>query len=320
MKRKLLIALKVLIVAAIVTFLAVAIYENIDKLRATKFSFSLAPFVLSTLLLIVCFIMQAVGWRQVLAGVAKPIPVREAAAIWFASQVAKYVPGKVMLPLVRFGWCQRRGIDVGRTTMSIYVELALAMGAVFAVVVISSVGWADAATWASLAQTLKWPGDPALLHWVLLAFVPFCLVMVHPRLLQWGINLGLRILRKEPVTIELSYGRIVRLFGWYLLNWLIYSVSCWLFMRSLGEVELSLAPVVAGAFMLSYLIGFLSFLTPGGVGVREAVMFTMLTWKFPPAIAIVAPLVARLQWTGTELLLAAVTLRDRPKPADEKAP
>jgi len=318
MKRYLIMALKIAVVAAIVAFLALAIYKNASELRSRDFSFSVLPFILSTLVLLVCFTMQAAGWRQVLAGVARSIPFREGAAIWFASQVAKYVPGKVMLPLVRFGLCQRRGIDVGRTTLSIYVELSLSMGAAITVVLLSSLGWTDAATWTFLAEKLNWTGDPAQLRWVLLVFFPLCLAAVHPRLMQWGINLGLRVLKKEPVRIELSYARIARLFGWYVLNWLIYGISCWLLMRSLGPVEPARGPIILGAFLASYLIGFFSFVTPGGVGVREAVLTGMLTlWGFSIGMAIVAAAVARLQWTGSELLVSSLTLRYRPKPVAE---
>ncbi len=317
MKRQLVIVFKVVIVAAIVLFLGLAIYHNANNLRHTEFEFSLAPFVLSTLLLMATFVSQALLWQTVLGGVAKPIPASEGVAIWIASQVAKYVPGKVMLPLVRFGLCGRRGIDVGRTTLSIYVELALTMSAAFAMV-LACLGWADPATWSVLAHTLRWTGDPAALRWILLPIVPTLLAGVHPRLLQWGINLGLRALKKEPVRIELSYARILVLFLLFAAGWAVYGLSSWLLIRSLGPADPALGPIIAGAFLASYLIGFFSFVTPGGVGVREAVLTGILMlWQFPFELAAVAAAVARLQWTGSELVLSALTLRFRPKPPAE---
>ncbi len=63
---------------------------------------------------------------------------------------------------------------------------------------------------------------------------------------------------------------------------------------------------------LSYVAGFLAFMLPSGVGVREGVLEGLLAPELAgrvahgPAVATVTVLLLRLLWTGAELVMAAV--------------
>lgn len=312
---------KATVFLAIVAFLIVAVYRNAADLREMEFSFSPLSFTVSTLLILVLFLIQSTGWHRILSGIAHRVGVVEAMAVWFASQVSKYVPGKVMLPLVRFSLCKRCGIDIGRTTMSIYLELALMTGGAIFVFLLSSLGWADNAAWALLAEKLHWAQGAEYLRWVVLLVVPGCLVAVHPKLLERVINFALKLIGKTPLRIEITYGRMMALFAWYVLGWCVYSLSSWLLMVSLTDMDSAQFLPIAGAFTFSWVVGFLSFITPSGLGVREALLTGMLTlWGFPLGTAMVAAVLARLQWTGMELLGALLTIRRRPLPVNGKSP
>lgn len=320
MKRILLIGMRVAVVGAILFFLGAYGYRNWTALNTMSFSFRPLPFALSTLLVLVLYAQQSNCWGWILGGVAKPVPWREAMAVWFASQVAKYVPGKMMLPLIRFGLCRRRGIDIGRTTVSIYLELALMTGSAIAVFLFSTLGWSDDA-WILLAAKLGWSSGAGILRYLILLTLPAMLIGIHPRLLAWSINLGLRLLKKEPIALRLPYARLLLLLAGYIAGWIVYAGSCWLLMRSLGYAETDNAVGVSGIFLLAWIIGFLSFVTPGGIGVREAILTGMLAlWNVPLGLSAAAAGLSRLQWTGMELVGAALTVRDRPEPLPDPAP
>jgi len=311
-------AAKVVVVALILAFLILAIYRNYAKLSEMEFSFSFWPFLASTLLILLVFFAQSYAWGNIIGALARPLRFRDAAGIWFASQVSKYVPGKVMLPLVRMTMGRRVGIDIGRTTLSIYLELVMMNGAVVIVFLLSMLGWPDSGMWAFLADKIGMPGGGERLSYLVLLFVPLCLIAIHPKLLEWMINRGLRLLKKNPISLTIGYGRVLLLFALQMLAWVIYGLSCWLLMVSLGVDDPALALRIVGAFTFSWFIGFVSFVTPGGIGVREAVLTGLMAmWGFNVGIAMVAAGLARLQWTGMELVGAALTLRYRPISLDE---
>jgi len=312
MKQKLWLAARVLLVGAIVFFLGLFIYRDWAKLSTMQFTFRAWPFLASLPLVLAFFFQQATTWWIILNGLGKRMPWREGVAVWFASQISKYVPGKVMLPLVRFGYCKRRGIDVGRVTLAIYLELSLMTGSVIAVALLTAIGWGGE-IWNSLAAKISWPGGGDSLRWVTLALVPATLIGVHPRLLQWVINIGLRAMKKAPVLIDITYLKMLLLGLWCIMGWIVYAYACWLLAVAVGFDDPSQMLRIAGAFLLSWVIGFLSFVTPGGIGVREAVLVALLAlsgMEFGAAAA--AAVLCRLQWTGVELIGAALTLRYRP--------
>lgn len=319
MKKPLLkIAIKVVLVAAIVVFIGLAIYRNAAQLREAEFTFSLLPFLLSTLLVLLQFFQQSTCWWLLVRGVAEPVPMMEAQAIWYTSQVSKYVPGRVMLALMRYTLLKRRGIPLGRTMMSIYLELTLMTGAAVLVALLASVGFSPA-VWDMLAAKIHWFGDGQTLRWAVLALVPLTLVGIHPRLLQWIINLGLRLIKKGPVEFSITYRRMLLLGSLYVAGWTIYGLASWLLLVSLGVDDPALAFKIATAFLLAWVIAFLSFVTPGGLGIREGVLVALLTlWGVPLATAGVAAILCRLQWTGNELVGALLTMRFRPRVSREE--
>jgi uncharacterized membrane protein YbhN (UPF0104 family) len=322
MKQKLWAAARVLLVGAILFFVGWFVYRDWHELSTMHFEFHPWPFVLSLPLVLAFYFQQATVWWVILIGVSKPKPMpwREGMAIWFASQVAKYVPGKVMLPLMRFGLCKRRGIDIGRVTLAIYLELSLMTGSIILVSLLTAIGWSGA-IWDSLAESMHWPGAGSSLRWVTLLLVPATLVAVHPRLLQWVINLGLRLIKKEPVKVDVTYLKMLTLGVFCIAGWIVYAYACWLIAVSLGFGDADAMLRVAGAFLLSWVIGFLSFVTPGGVGVREVVLIALLkTAGMTLGAAAAASVLCRLQWTGVELIGAALTVRHTPKEAPARAP
>jgi glycosyltransferase 2 family protein len=310
-------ALKALVVVAIAVFLGLALRREAVKLREVEFAFHVLPFLASTVLVLAQFFQQSTCWWIILRGVAGPVPHAEAQATWYASQVSKYVPGRVMLPLMRYTLLRRRGVALGRTMVSIYLELALMTGAAILLALLSSIGF-PLAVWDMLAAHIHWFGDGASLRWTVLALVPLTLVGIHPRLLQWVVNLGLRLVKKDPVTFTITYPRMLALGAAYVVGWALYGASAWLLMVSLGIDDPALAYKIVAAFVVAWVIGFLSFITPGGIGIREGVLAALLTlWGVPLPIAGVAAVLGRLQWTGNEFIGALATVRYRPRPPEE---
>ena len=66
--------------------------------------------------------------------------------------------------------------------------------------------------------------------------------------------------------------------------------------------------VCTAAASLSVVSGFLSFI-PGGLGVRDGVLFFVLTWIYDPAAAIVTAVLVRLLWLVAELTVSLLLYR-----------
>ncbi|MFO8015519.1 MAG: hypothetical protein R6U32_00280, partial [Candidatus Woesearchaeota archaeon] len=112
--------------------------------------------------------------------------------------------------------------------------------------------------------------------------------------------------------ISLPFTQKLKLLASYALNWGIIGASFFFvvkaFYPSAGYSEL---PAIVGGYSIVWVIGFLSFLTPGGLGVREGLLTLLLTHMglVPVSIAVVAPVMMRLIGIIINVLLVAATFK-----------
>jgi glycosyltransferase 2 family protein len=95
-------------------------------------------------------------------------------------------------------------------------------------------------------------------------------------------------------------------------GWAAYGVSFTLFVGSVHPVAWQDVPLLGATYAAAWVIGFLSFLTPGGIGVREGVLAYLLGLWLPPGVAIVISLLSRLWIVAGELVGTAIAWRIRP--------
>jgi hypothetical protein len=126
------------------------------------------------------------------------------------------------------------------------------------------------------------------------------LLVVHPfilgRLFNW---IGIRLHRPE-IAWQYTYGNMVRLLSLYAATTVLAGLSLAAIIVSLGTLEITNIPFIIGSAALAWVVGYMSFLTPSGLGVREGVLAGLLALVLPIPDAIVASLLFRLVSTGGE--------------------
>lgn len=286
--------------AAILGFLGVALASQWDRLRAQNIHFVWPYLIAAALLNVAFFIIQSEVWRRCVDSAGGFMAFRPTLAVWSASQVAKYVPGKVMLPLVRIGWSGRAGVGAAATTLGLYLEIVL--------MIVSSTLVFLALAGRSLAVLDTWPS------WLFPALALAGLAGLHPGALEVGINAGLVRIKKDPIRLNVRYTTLLLMTAVLAAGWAIHGLSAIACVHALGGSLPTPYATLTGVFALSWLIGFLSFLTPGGLGVREGVIAVALSGWYSPETALAISLLSRLAWVLGEVLLAGATIAFRPRP------
>ena len=100
-----------------------------------------------------------------------------------------------------------------------------------------------------------------------------------------------------------AISNVLRLMSSYLLLWGLLGIAFFLFIKSLAPVDPSQFLMLTGIYAIAWGTGFLSFLTPSGLGVREGVLSLLLTIFHPPATAMLIALLSRLWTLSVELLV-----------------
>jgi uncharacterized membrane protein YbhN (UPF0104 family) len=257
--------------------------------------------VVATLALAVSFGLVAGLWGVALRS-ATALPLRRGLRIWFLANLARYVPGNVWSFVGAVELARRDGASRRATVGVMALTQVLSVGA--AVVVGLPV---------LIAQGARL-GRSALLAGALLAAGLVLLAVL-------GRPAG-RLLRRRYPDVRLAdlmpgAGLATGLILGYLLYWLVVGVAFGAFAASLyPPAGQHLAIAVAG-FAAAYAAGFLSLVTPGGLGVREGVLVLVLTSVVPAGVAVVIAVLARVWMMLAELVGAVVTalLARRRRPA-----
>ncbi len=206
---------------------------------------------------------------------------RRGVAVWMATNLGRYIPGKV--------W-QLSGLALHLRRTGGSGALALSSSLGYQVVTLL--------TGAAVAL-LTLGGDLAAAHsgspLVWAAAILVLALLLHPALLRWVTRLAARLTGEESLESAAPRGRDLGAAGVALvLSWLAYGLGFWCLLRGLW----STAPVgvltATGVFAASYVAGYLVLLAPGGLVVREGAMtalllaLTLLTATSAAAVAIAA--------------------------------
>lgn len=221
-------------------------------------------------------------WGRSLGFLGYPVPSRWAVPLYVQTNLAKYVPGNVWHFYGRVRAAQARQIPTGVVLVSIALEALLLAAA------------------ALLVGVYRWPGGPGpalALAAVLLGIHPWWVNrLLHVLGRQKAFGGPLPPLRRYPLLLLLGHLVFLGLrglgFGCVLGSWTPVPWSQW--------------PVLAGAFGLAWLLGFIVPLAPGGLGVFEATLTASLEGILPTATVLAAAVSYRLVSVLAEISAALV--------------
>ncbi len=232
-------------------------------------------------------------WRRCLRALGQTAPTLVVLWAYFYGNLGKYFPGKAMVIVLRLAALERFGTKRVATSVTIFMEtltmMAVGGGVAAICLILLNLDWKLTALAIGLLAVTFLPTFPPWLRILL------------PRL-QKGV---------DAETLSQWSGRITwRLIavGWLNLavTWLCFGLSLLVVLRSLSTAEfadvssLRLFLSVMGACALAVVLGFVS-LIPGGAGVREVVLSTVLTPVVGPTAALCSALWLRIVWLFTEL-------------------
>ncbi len=244
---------------------------------------------------VVYLLMTMMSWRSVLGDLGSRLGPRATFAVFFVSQLGKYVPGGVW-NVVAAGELgadhrvpRRRSLSAMLVTLFVSIVSGLAVGVPTL-----------AATAGGLGGAYRW-------LWLLL---PVTLVLLAPPVMNRVLALVMRLARREPLEHPLTARGTLTAVAWAVGAWLVAGVQVWLLALGTG-VEPSPASWarVTGAYAVAWVVGFLVLVVPAGLGAREVVLLALLAPLVPgDGAVLVLVLVSRIVQTVADVALAAAGL------------
>jgi len=282
-------ALRLALSAIIVFFLVRYLYLSWRGAAAHEWHLRPAPLVLSFVVLLIGQALLAVCWHLIFVVLGVRVSLWASCRGLLLGQLAKYVPGKVLTLVVRVHLMRQGGVREERTMVAQVIEAAALC--VSGVLVTAVCGIAA-------PELLAHRGFYALVF-----VIPLGLLVMHPTLLQRLVEFAARKLGRPQVRLRASYGGLLAVTGCYAAVWIAFGIALYWLSAGVSATSCSVWGYV-GAYALAWVAGFVSFLTPGGLGVREAALAALLGPQLGAAPAVALALLARLWVTVGEIVCA----------------
>ena len=240
-------------------------------------------------------------WQVILQRLGYRLPWNVCLRIYLAAEFVRYIPGNVWHVMTRIVWAEREGVPKSYGLASMTIELATRIAAAALAFAITLFWWPDVAV---LGHGFGQYASVALA----IVGIPLLVVGLHPHILRYGLNRGLTLLKRDPINLSLTYTDILRITGAWLASWLFAGLGFWLTVWAVTPIHANVqtAIICIGIYALGWDIGFLSFITPSGLGFREGAVALLLSLSgvIPNgAIAgVLAVFAARLVPTIAEIL------------------
>jgi uncharacterized membrane protein YbhN (UPF0104 family) len=244
-----------------------------------------------------------VFWHRTLLAMGQRPRMRESFRAYWIGHLGKYVPGKAMVVVLRAGLVHGPNVDMTVAATSVFVETLtlMAVGAFMA------------------AAILIWISPNWLLTLLALGLMTAAGLPTWPPLFRRIVRM-LRVHHASPKLAEAIEGLDLRLMatGWasISLGWAFLGLSLWASLRAIpilpdANVAVSITdlPLLLASTALAIVAGFLS-LIPGGLGVRDWILMTLLVPKYGAGVAVISAVLLRLVWLLSELTISAILYLD----------
>lgn len=297
------------VLALVLVFLGAAVWRSWSGLSHYTWHVEWGLLVAAFALFVAQELSYGFIWRDILARMGSRLDPISAQRIYLGAEFVRYIPGNVWHVITRVLWAERRGVPKSTGFASMVLELATKLTSGALVFAVSLFFWQDTG---GLFANLNVPRSAFIAAGALL--IPLLLLGLYPPFLRGALNAGLRRLKREPVRFSLRYGDVLLVTLYWSLSWLVAGVGFYLLVRSIVTTPLPPAALLLciGINAIIWDIGFLSFITPSGLGIRELaaafllVQSALVVGTAGATLAAVVAILARLLTTGSELVCIAV--------------
>lgn len=270
-------------------FIGNAINKNWQKILKINLEFDPLYAIGTLMFFSIAYYMAFFAWNTILQTIGIKTSVRTAQYNWFVSNLWKYVPGKVWTISSRAILHKKQNHPVEMIVSATFLEALFSYSISVLVVIGLMVYFNDMGNY-----FLPLIG----------ILIIFCFAL-SPQIFTKCINFTLKIIKREPINIELAPNTRIKISLLYVIFIGIQGIGFWIYIKSLfPELNPNYFSTLF-ALTFSNLIGMLAFFVPKGVGVRESFIVLLLSPIISEPKAIIVSLSLRLWLIIIELTVAS---------------
>ncbi len=244
------------------------------------------------------FICRAFAWWIILRSFNIRLPILKASYIWLISEFSRYIPGNIWSFFSRIYLAESAGVPKKQTAISLILEIIfLALASLI---------------FAGFFFLLAPSQIPEIPRWPFILSIPLIALVFSPKLLNRFTNWGLSLFKRPPIVFNLAFPKILQILFVYIFGWFVYGLGSYLVLVAFVPHQSVNWFWLMCAFIVAWAIGYFSFITPMGIGVREGALTVILGPIISFPLASFIAIASRLWFMGGELItLGSATISYR---------
>ena len=290
------------IIVAIVLYLALSIYGNIEIVFSTLVSFKWEYFPIVLAIIYISFLFKFLKWQYYLKLIKVNIKVSDSFQIFMSSLTMSITPGKIGEIIKSYMIKQLNGTPTSRTIPIVFAER---ITEIFALIFLIIMGF-----------DLLNKGLIILIATFLLVLFSLFLLL-NENVSNWLIDkLGaIKLLQKYLESLKLSIANSRELLKpkpfalMFLLSVVIWIIECFGFYLILSKFNINFSIVWSFfSYLFSIFIGSISFL-PGGLGITDgSITYLLIKNGIDKDIAVSSTLIIRVTTLWFALIIGSISL------------
>jgi hypothetical protein len=290
--------LSFLVAALLLFFMGRILIQNWRNISFGELRFNFWWILLSWSCLFASFTLSAVIWAKLLEGLNIQISLIKAMKSIAVSQVGRYAPGRIWSYVGRAEMGKMEAIPRATSAVGLFVETEL-------LVISASIVFLG-----GLTLTLgQWKGVLPQGLYLLLLLIPAELLLLHPRITNGLAQPLCRLIRREAPKVTLKYATLLILTFLYVAAWSLSGMGFYFMSKAVYPITWKAIIAFSSAYPAAWLIGFISLISPSGLGVREGILVLFLSPLVSAPTAITLSFLARIWTTAFEGICFLVFLR-----------
>lgn len=287
--------LSLCIVIGILFFFYKEFEANWSKIQSFRFEFILPYILLSLFAMVFTYILITYGWFLTINSLSihKKITFIDSIAVVNTSSLGKYLPGKVWSVAIQMYLFRTIGLS---KSLVLYVNM---INILISTMMSTFIGFVYITLFSGIM-----PLVPSI--FILLLFLLFgsCAIIFSSKIFKYLTVSANRIFKKEIKYFNVSERLLLLLCLIHFFSIASLGIGAYFLYLGIGfNFELSKVFSIIAAAIISDVVGFLAFIIPAGLGIREGVMYLLLNGVSIKAVSLVLPIATRIMNMFVDALL-----------------
>ena len=292
--------LALVIIFSVLFFFYKSFQQHWASIQAQVLKLDYLYLALSFLPIVVSYLLPTYGWQLALntLSLKHKVTFPQSIATVNTSNLTKYVPGKLWSYALQMYWMASEGFSKSLIVYVNLLNLAISIAATMIIGILFL-----------LASPELIPSSITIPALVTLVLFDVVFVLFNAPVTNRLIKLFNAVFQRKVQHFAVPHRLLIELHLIHMLAAFSLGIGAYLLCYGIG---LAIVPgtgsLVVASLLISDVIGFLTVIVPGGLGVREGMMYLMLRTSSSVSVALLLPVASRIVMMVVEVLLGAIAL------------